>query len=185
MNHASVVIVSSLFSVFALGAVACGGATDPAPPVTPPTPARSTLVYKAPCASASCPGSPGGMASSYTCAAAKSDATCGWADTSARSNDAVSYRECDASECAGHEASKECPVNTHFGGLRCGSENDATCSSYATCVPDELPPSGPPCAPDACGAIIDIAEQCADGTYAGLVCKRIGTECKVGSGCAK
>jgi len=186
MNKSSSLLgLSSLFSFVAFGAFgafACGGATRDPSPAPPGGVNASTLVYKSPCANTVCGSAPSGSASSYTCAS--KEAACAW-EPSASTDSAttVSYRECEDAACADHEASKDCPAGTHFGGLRCGAENDAACSSYATCIPDDLPPVGPPCGADECGPIIEIAEDCGDGTYAGLVCKRNGTVCKPMSGC--
>ncbi len=187
MNPSTFASLSAAFALSAL-AVACGGSTTSAKSTEPGT-SKASLVFKAPCARSACPSSPSGDDEAYVCQETRGE--CEWSAGGAGlvggsddPNGTVSYRECAPAECAGPEIAPDCPSGTHSLGLRCGSENEAVCTRYAVCVPDESDAGATvTCAPDSCGPIPEIAELCADGTSRGLVCRAKGSKCLPLSAC--
>ncbi|MFO0678653.1 MAG: hypothetical protein U0169_19130 [Polyangiaceae bacterium] len=173
-------LVSTSFLV-----VACSGTVEPKPKDDPKTGTSSAeLRFKSPCTTSSCGVSPSSSeeGAAFTCA--QVDTTCAW--NSGDPNGAVSWRECEPSECVYPAIAVVCPAGSHALPPRCGSENDAACAVYETCVPDKVDagPATDDCTTEECGGpIADIAEICSDGSSAGLKCLRRNGKCSVGSGC--
>ena len=176
MKKIAIVTLLSSYAAFALAA--CGGSEPRQGGVQAPT--RQSLIVTSECSFESCGSVPSNLSTEpkVKCSAKESD--CSWADLGSDDNGSVSYRPCANSECPAKPA-VNCPSDTVQSAQQCGSENNAACSWTTTCVPPRVKT---PCAnPDSCGPVPELAVQCSDGTYSGLVCVTDGKTCFLERGC--
>jgi len=176
MNSIAIITMLSSCAAFALSA--CGGSEPGQGGAQAPT--RQTLIVTSECSFEGCGSVPSNLSSEPQVKCTALESNCGWSEVSDDHAGTVSYRACADSECPAKPA-VNCPSNTVQSAQQCGSESGAACAWTTSCVPPRVKT---PCAdPDSCGPVPDLAVQCSDGTYNGLVCVTDGNSCFLERGC--